>query len=83
MALGLPVVASDVDGVPEAVTSGKDGLLVPPAQPAALAAALKSLALDPAKRAALGAAAKAAVNERFTLRRMIGEYERAYEDVLA
>jgi glycosyltransferase involved in cell wall biosynthesis len=83
MALGLPVVASDVDGVPEAVTSGKDGLLVPPAQPAALAAALKSFAFDPAKRAALGAAAKATVNERFTLRRMIGEYERAYEDVLA
>ncbi|MFI5360721.1 MAG: glycosyltransferase [Elusimicrobiota bacterium] len=83
MALGLPVVASDVDGVPEAVTSGKDGLLVPPAKPAALAAALKSLGGDPDKRAALGAAAKATVTERFTLRRMIGEYERAYENVLA
>lgn len=82
MALGLPVVASDVDGVPEAVTSGKNGLLVPPARPAALAAALKTLAGDPALRAALGAAAKAAVSERFTLRRMIEEYERAYEDVL-
>jgi glycosyltransferase involved in cell wall biosynthesis len=82
MALGLPVIASGVDGVPEAVTSGKDGLLVPPANPAALAAALKSLAGDPEKRAALGAAAKAAVSERFTLRRMIGEYERAYDDVL-
>ncbi len=83
MALGLPVVASGVDGVPEAVTSGKDGLLVPPAKPAALAAALQTLAGDAAKRAALGAAAKAAVNERFTLRRMIGEYERAYDNVLA
>ena len=83
MALGLPVVASGVDGVPEAVTSGTDGLLVPPAEPAALAEALKTLAGDPGKRAALGAAAKAAVGERFTLGRMIGEYERAYEDVLA
>jgi glycosyltransferase involved in cell wall biosynthesis len=82
MALGLPVVASRVDGVPEAVTSGKDGLLVPPSKPAALAAALKTLAGDPAMRASLGAAAKAAVGERFTLRRMIGEYERAYEGVL-
>lgn len=83
MALGLPVIASGVDGVPEAVTSGKDGLLVPPAKPAALAAALKTLAGDPEKRAALGAAAKNAVNERFTLRRMIGEYERAYDNVLS
>ena len=65
------------------MTSGKDGLLVPPAKPAALAAALKTLAGDPAKRAALGAAAKAAGNDRFTLRRMIGEYERAYDNVLA
>jgi glycosyltransferase involved in cell wall biosynthesis len=83
MALGLPVVASGVDGVPEAVVSGKNGLLVPPAHPAALAGALKSLVNDPAQRASLGADAKATVSERFTLRRMIGEYEKAYENVLA
>lgn len=83
MALGLPVVASKVDGVPEAVTDGKDGLLVPAASPAALAKALKTLAEDPAKRAALGAAAKAAVEERFTLRRMIGEYEAAYNGIMS
>lgn len=82
MALGLPVVASRVDGVPEAVTSAKDGLLVPPAKPAALAAALKTLSADPALRASLGAAAKASISERFTLRRMIEEYERAYEVLL-
>jgi glycosyltransferase involved in cell wall biosynthesis len=83
MALGLPVVASDVDGVPEAVTDGKSGLLVPPAKPAALARALQALSSDADRRAALGAAAKAAIAERFTLRRMIDEYERAYSDVLA
>jgi glycosyltransferase involved in cell wall biosynthesis len=82
MALGLPVVASGVDGVPEAVTSGKDGLLVPPAKPAALAVALKRLADEPALRASLGSAAKIAVSARFTLPRMIAEYERAYEDVV-
>jgi len=64
------------------VTSGKDGLLVPAAKPAALAAALKTLSGDPALRAALGAAAKAAVSERFTLRRMIAEYEAAYDSLL-
>ncbi len=79
MALGLPVVASRVDGVPEAVTDGKDGLLVPPSRPAALAQALRALAADASRRAALGAAAKAAVSERFTLRRMIAEYEDAYD----
>jgi glycosyltransferase involved in cell wall biosynthesis len=83
MALGLPAVASNVDGVPEAVTDGKDGLLVPPAQPAALARALRTLADDAARRAALGAAAKATVSERFTLRRMIAEYEHAYAELLA
>ena len=83
MALGLPVVASAVDGVPEAVTNGKTGLLVPPASPAALAKALKELAGDPARRAALGAAAHAEIAEKFTLRRMIGEYEAAYASVLA
>ena len=83
MAIGLPAVASGVDGVPEAVVDGKDGLLVPPNEPAALAEALKSLAVDPKRCATLGAAAKAAIAERFTLRRMIDDYERAYADVLA
>lgn len=83
MALGLPAVASAVDGVPEAVSDGKDGLLVPPAQPAALARALRALADDAGKRAALGAAAKATVSERFTLRRMIDEYQSAYAGLAA
>ncbi len=83
MALGLPVVASRVDGVPEAVTDGQDGLLVPPSAPAPLAKALRSLTGDPARRAALGAAAKTAVSERFTLRRMIAEYEDAYDRAFA
>jgi glycosyltransferase involved in cell wall biosynthesis len=83
MALGLPVVASRVDGVPEAVEHGKTGLLVPPSDPRALANALKGLAVDSAQRTALGAAAAAAVAERFTIRRMIGEYEETYSSVLS
>ncbi|MFI5346423.1 MAG: glycosyltransferase [Elusimicrobiota bacterium] len=83
MALGLPVVAANVDGVPEAVTDGKTGLLVPPASPAALAKALQGLAADADKRAALGAAAKASISESFTLRRMIEEYEKAYAGLAA
>ena len=83
MALGLPVVASKVDGVPEAVENGKTGLLVPPSDARSLANALKELAVDPGKRAALGAAAAAAVAEKFTLRRMIAEYEETYASVLS
>lgn len=82
MSLGLPVVASNVDGVPEAVLDGRDGILVPPGRPAPLACALRELADDPAQRAALGQAARAAINERFTLRRMLADYESAYSAAL-
>lgn len=83
MALGLPVVASGVDGVPEVVEPGKTGVLVPPSAPAALAKALKDLAGDAGRRAALGAAAHAAVVEKFTVRRMLDEYQDAYSAVAA
>ena len=58
MAAGLPVVASDVGGLPEVVTADT-GLLVPPGDPAALAAALVRLADDPGARAAMGRAGTA------------------------
>jgi glycosyltransferase involved in cell wall biosynthesis len=83
MALGLPVVASAVDGVPEVVTDGVTGLLVPPERPDLLAKALRRLADDPALRASLGAAAHALIAEKFTVRRMIADYEAAYAEVLA
>ena len=78
MGLGLPVVASAVDGVPEAVLDGSDGMLVPPEKPLALAAVLRKLLDDPARRAALGKAARETVEKRFGLRRMIDEYQTAY-----
>jgi glycosyltransferase involved in cell wall biosynthesis len=50
MAAGLPVVATAVGGIPEMVQSGRDGVLVPPDDPAALARALGQLLADPAGR---------------------------------
>ena len=47
MAAGLPVVASDIPGYDEVVRDGVDGLLVPPRDPAALAAAAGSVLDDP------------------------------------
>jgi glycosyltransferase involved in cell wall biosynthesis len=70
MAAGLPVVASRVGGLAEAVVHGETGLLVPPADPGALAAALRRLLGDPALRTRLGEAGRARVEARFTSARM-------------
>lgn len=58
-AAGLPVVASRAGGVPEAVEDGVTGILVPPGDPAATAAAVRRLLGDPALAAAMGAAGRA------------------------
>jgi len=62
-ALGLPVAACCAGGIPEIVTDRETGLLVPPGDPPALAAALLELAHGPELREALGARAKKAVQE--------------------
>ncbi|GAB4081393.1 glycosyltransferase [Modestobacter muralis] len=58
MVAGLPVVASDVGGIPEVVRHGETGLLVPPGDVPALTAALDRLVADPALRARLAAGAR-------------------------
>src|SRR5262249_3834736 len=66
MACEAPVVASAVGGIPEIVEDGRTGLLVPPADPAALAAAVNALLADPARARALGQAGRRRVLDRFT-----------------
>lgn len=61
MALGLPTVATDVGGVRELVVDGVTGLLVPPENPVALAAALERMAADPDMRQEMGRRAREAV----------------------
>jgi glycosyltransferase involved in cell wall biosynthesis len=65
MASGCPVVASDVDGIPDAVVPGETGLLVPPREPEALAAALVTVLGEPARRAAFARRAREIACERF------------------
>ena len=58
MACGTAVVASRVGGIPEVVSDGETGLLVPPDDPAALAGALNALVGDPGRAGAMGAAGR-------------------------
>jgi glycosyltransferase involved in cell wall biosynthesis len=67
MAAGLPVVASAVGGVGELVVDGETGMLVPPADAEALAAALATIVADPALRRRLGEAGHGRAEELFDL----------------
>ena len=78
MAVGLPVIASRVGGIPEVVTDGEDALLVPPGDPAALAAAIERLAEDEALRAQLGNSARRKAERDYTLDAMLDRYEAIY-----
>lgn len=64
--MGLPLVASDVGGIPDVVVHEQTGLLVPPGNPRALADALRRLADEPETAARLVQGAKARTRERFT-----------------
>jgi glycosyltransferase involved in cell wall biosynthesis len=65
MASGKPLVATDIPGCREAVVDGQTGLLVPPRNPAALAAALRRLIEAPELRAKMGAAARLRAEQYF------------------
>jgi len=68
MACAVSVVASDLSGIPELISSGESGLLVPPGDPSVLAQALERLVRSPEERRRLGAGGRAAVLREFDLR---------------
>jgi glycosyltransferase involved in cell wall biosynthesis len=76
MAVGLPVVATDVGGAGEQVRDGVTGRLVPRGNCEALAEALVKLAHDAALRARYGAAGRAHIAAGFDVRRMLADYQR-------
>jgi len=80
MAVGRPVVATAVGGNAEAVEDGVTGLLVPPEDPPALAAALARLLERPDEARAMGVRGGRRVREHFGLGRMIGGLEALYGD---
>jgi glycosyltransferase involved in cell wall biosynthesis len=78
MACGLPVVATRVDGTPEAVVHGESGLLVDPADPRRLADALVRVLSNARLRNRLGRAARKRVETRFGLDAQITEFLELY-----
>ncbi|MCG8462337.1 MAG: glycosyltransferase family 4 protein [Holophagales bacterium] len=83
MAAGLPVVATDVSGNPEAVDDGATGLLVPRLDSAELAEALCKLIADPARRRRMGLAGREKVERDFDIQKIAGEYVKLWQDLLA
>ncbi|MFF5639058.1 GT4 family glycosyltransferase PelF [Streptomyces sp. NPDC012825] len=79
MSCGRATVSTDVGGVREAV--GDTGLVVPPREPAVMAAALSALLRDDARRAELGRLARQRVVDRFTLNRSVDGFRRIYREL--
>lgn len=80
MAAAKPVVGTDAGAIPELVQGGTTGLLVPPREPVALAAAIERLLRDPALRRRMGEAARARADEHFSIERYCTEIHRALLD---
>jgi sugar transferase (PEP-CTERM/EpsH1 system associated) len=80
MACGLPIVGTNVGGMPEIVEDGETGLLTPPGNPDKLAHAIFNLIQDSTKRRRFGEMGQARVRKLFALERMVKEYESLYID---
>ncbi|MDT7949414.1 MAG: glycosyltransferase family 4 protein [Thermoflexus sp.] len=82
MAMGLPVVATDVPGCREAVVAGETGFLVPPRNVDELVQAIRKLVEDPALRRRMGQAGRARAVQRFAIERITAQYLDLYAELL-
>jgi len=82
-ACGLPVVAGNSGGIPDAVRDGETGFLVPPEDPAALAAAISRLLADPALGRRIGAAGRSAVETYYNWDRVVRDLRAIEAEVTA
>ncbi len=82
MALGKPVIASAAGGNPELVVDGESGLLVPPRDPPAMAAAVRRLLTDPALSARLGRGGRQRVEAGFSSEVRLDRIEDLYARLL-
>jgi glycosyltransferase involved in cell wall biosynthesis len=82
MASGCPVVAANTGGAPEAIMDGVNGMLVPPNNPEATAAAIDRILSNPALRRDLSLAARRRVDEYFAMDRYITRVLSTYEEAI-
>ena len=83
MAVGLPVVGTDVNGTNELVIHGVTGLLVPPRDPTALAQSLTTLLLNAQMRREMGRRGRMRVEEEFDLRKTTRQLEEFYASIVS
>jgi glycosyltransferase involved in cell wall biosynthesis len=81
-ALGIPCVATRAGGIPDIITEGVNGLLVPPRDPAVLAEAIISLWRDETLRVKFAAQGPTIVRERFSVEQMVEGNLQTYREVL-
>lgn len=82
MAMGKPVIATNIGGPPEVIEEGRTGHLIPPGDPAALAEKIDLLIRDPEHRQAVGRAAREYLKANFSLERDTRRLEAIYDEVL-
>jgi glycosyltransferase involved in cell wall biosynthesis len=81
-AAGLPIIASNIGGIPDIIESGKNGLLVPSGKPGALAEGIFSLYSNPEKALSYGSKAREYVNQNFSESALGNKTEETYLDLI-
>ena len=82
MAAGLPVVATDVDGIGDLIETGETGLLVPSQKPQSLAEAIQTVLNDPERTAEMICAAQHVTQKHFTWKSSVDKYDRLYTELI-
>jgi glycosyltransferase involved in cell wall biosynthesis len=82
MAIGVPIVATDISGNDEAVSSGKNGWLVPPHDPPALAEKTIHLLNNPAQASAFAASGRERIHQEFTRAKMLTSIQNIYQGIV-
>jgi glycosyltransferase involved in cell wall biosynthesis len=83
MACGLPIIATNVGGLPDLVQNGVNGLLVPPGQPDQLAAALHQLAFNDELRRSMQLSSYRLASERYDMERRVSQLVDVYQAALS
>jgi glycosyltransferase involved in cell wall biosynthesis len=82
MAMGKPIIATDIEGIKEVLENVKTGLLVPPKDPKALTDAIVDLLIHRDKAYQMGNKARTVVNEQFSVDTMVEKVEEVYQELL-